>query len=130
MDRPYIPPTPSKATVGSAAVADEEAARGFHHMVEEHYKRLRKELEEGQDLILEFHSPAGYVIRINQIGRISDSLIFQGHNQLGELCQALARPASLVVMFRFVTLRAEEPPRPPVGFSLDYPRSYSLGCSH
>ena len=115
--RPTQPNFPTQVSVQTTEAADRLAAERFHRTIEERHAQVRNELDEGQDLILEYHTPAGEIIQINRFAQYKDVLLCQGHNPAGELCQILARPSGLHLMYRFVSLPTEEPQRTPIGFN-------------
>lgn len=114
---PTMPSTPQRVSIADSA-ADRDSAKAFHRMIEQRYKALRNDLAEGEDVILEYHTPAGDRIVLNQIThpRNTDVLIYQGHGVDGSLCQVLTRSSSLHLLFRIVALPEEAPERSPIGF--------------
>jgi hypothetical protein len=91
------------------------------------YRALRATLEEGQDLILEYHTLSGEMIVVNQVAHLRDTdmLIFQGHGERGgELCQVLVSAPGFHTMLRVVALPDEEAERrPPIGFVFENPQA-------
>ena len=119
---PIQPPNmPQRVNVVESA-SDRWAAKAFHRMLGETYRALRNELEENEDIVLEYYTPSGERIELNQVGYPpnSDMLIFQGYGEYGRLCQVLARASVLQMMFRIVTLSEGTESRP-IGFEYKPP---------
>lgn len=114
---PNVSSTPHRVSVADSA-ADRDSAKAFHRMIEQRYKALRNDLEEREEVILEYHTPAGERIVLNQVThpRNTEVLIYQGHGMDGSLCQVLARSPGLHLLFRIVTLPEEASERSPIGF--------------
>jgi hypothetical protein len=114
-----IPQPPQRVVVSSSA-ADREAAEAFKEMLKVWDRTLRDSLKEGQDLILEYHTPAGERIIVNNVTHVVDTdiMILQGYGVREEgLCQMLVRAPNLHAMFRIVALPDEAAERrPTIGF--------------
>jgi hypothetical protein len=109
---------PPQRVIVSSSGADREAAQAFKDMLGQWYRTLLASLEEGEDLLLEYHTPSGELINVNNVSyvRDTDMLIFQGHGADGNVCQMLVRAPSLHMMFRIVARADEEAERRPIGF--------------
>ena len=117
----YQPNIHQRVNVVSSAEG-QEAAKTFHRMLARWYRALRSSAQENEEVILEYHTPAGERIEVNQAGHPPDSdmLIIQGVDADGRLCQALARASVLQVMYRIVPRQAGAERRP-IGFEYRTP---------
>ena len=96
----------------------QEAAQAFKEMLRLRYRALEKKLEEGQDLVLEYHTPSGDRIRVNQVFHVlgTDMLILQGYGYDRIWCEILVQAPNLHTMFRIVSLPEQPAERRPIGF--------------
>jgi hypothetical protein len=79
-------------------------------------------LDDNEDLIVEYHSPAGAVIRIRAIAYYQDSddaLVLAGWDlHTGHECQIIAPPLTVHLVFRVIKIKEGEaaPERGPIGY--------------
>lgn len=99
---------------------DSTSAEEFHKKLKARESALHGDVEENEIVTMELHTPAGEKIRIQDVGyyRATDTLIFEGVDQVNNLCQIIAKVQGLQVMFRVITL-PEDQPRKRVGFYSD-----------
>lgn len=82
---------------------------------------LNSNLSENEIVVMELHTLAGERIRVQDVGyyRDTDTLIFQGVDNAGNLCQIVAKVQGLQVLFRVLTeTEVEAPKRGRVGFTV------------
>ena len=118
MDIPPVPPNlPQRVSVADSA-ADRAAAHAFTEMLRLRYQALQNKLQQGQDLILEYHTPSGERITVTHVFHVleTDMMIFQGHGELGGWCEMLTRAPNIHMVFRIVARLEEAPERKPIGF--------------
>ena len=117
---PRMPPVPQSVNIVDDYHAA-ESARAFHKLLGRRYQGLKADIEENQDVLLEYHAATGERLILDQISYVHDTdvLVLQGHDSLGQLCQIVSRSHGIQVMFRIVTLTDERPERKPIGFRTD-----------
>jgi hypothetical protein len=95
---------------------------------EELWKRLRlreeniwNDLNGDQVLLMEYHSPTGERIRVDQVGYYedADALLLGGTDGAGNECQIVASPVGLHIVFRIVEFTERQEPRRRVGFTAE-----------
>ena len=80
------------------------------------------DLDDNEALFVEYHSPAGAVVRIRDIGYYLDSdnaLVLAGWDlHTGHECQIIASPLTVQLVFRVVKIEEDEAilERRPIGF--------------
>jgi hypothetical protein len=83
---------------------------------------ILEDLDDNEDLIVEYHSPAGAVIRIRDIAYYQDSddaLVLAGWDlRTGQECQIIAPPLTVHLVFRVIKIKEGEatPERRQIGF--------------
>jgi len=69
-------------------------------------------MDENEALVMEYHSPAGTVVRIRDIGYYQDSdnaLVLGGWDRItGDECQIIASPATIHLVFRVIKIEEDE----------------------
>lgn len=71
---------------------------------------LNNDLAENEVVVMELHTLAGERIQVQDVGyyRDTDTLMFQGFDNEGNLCQIVAKVQSLHVLFRVLTVTENE----------------------
>lgn len=83
--------------------------------------KLRADLDTNEDLVLEYHSPAGECLEVAEVGYYADTedtLFFGGYDSSGNVCQVIAPVQSVNVLFRVLKVERHEPKRKRIGFEV------------
>jgi hypothetical protein len=108
-------------------ITDVVSGEAFHERLRLREAGLNGNREENEVVILELHTSAGEIIRVRDVGyyRDSDTLLFDGFDRNGNVCQVIAKVQGLQVMFRVIKIedpqRDEDPQqeRKRIGFYVD-----------
>jgi hypothetical protein len=112
---PY-PPPPKKVQVTNPPKP--EFGKDFFWMVRRQYQGLKAELKENEALVMLYDSPAGERIHVENVVLSSDSdtLIFQGRDSDGHLCQVITQAQSVQLVMKIIP--SQKPDRKPIGFGV------------
>jgi hypothetical protein len=112
-DFTHIPKLPD-----SVHVVNLPSAESVHTKLRNRDKALRADLKEGETLVFEYHTPAGEVIYVGDVGyyRDQEALIFQGYDSQNNLCQIIVPPHAVQVIFRVVKTPAPSQQKKRIGF--------------
>jgi hypothetical protein len=104
-------------------VIDTASAEDFHRKLRMRESALHEALEENETVTMELHTPAGEIIRVQDVGyyQDTDTLAFQGFDDANNLCQIIAKVQGLQVLFRVIRL-AEDQSAKRIGFYAEEPQ--------
>lgn len=104
-------------------VTDTASAEDFHRKLRMRESALHEALEENETVTMEMHTPAGEIIRVQEVGyyQDTDTLAFQGFDDANNLCQIIAKVQGLQVLFRVIRL-AEDQSAKRIGFYTEEPQ--------
>lgn len=108
-------PQPVRVTNAPAS----ESAEHFSSILKERIQAVEADLEDGQVLTLEHHTPAGLVLDVQNVVyyRDTDLLMLQGFDAAGGLYQLIAPIRNLHLLLKVTSPPKPTPERKPIGFS-------------
>ena len=93
-------------------VVDIPTALDLRTKLKQREAAILADMDENEALVIEYHSPAGTVVRIRDIGYYQDSdntLVLGGWDRLtGDECQIIASPATIHLVFRVIKIEEDE----------------------
>ncbi len=97
------------------------ATGDFFKIVKRQYEGLQRELKEDEALIMLYDSAAGERIYIDTVvlSPEADTLIFQGYDGNGNLCQTVAQSYSVPLLFKIIKPQDPSAERKPIGFRIE-----------
>ncbi len=104
-------------------VVDTTSAEDFHQKLRMRESGLHDALIENETVVMELHTPAGEIIRVQDVGYYqgTDTLAFQGFDNANNLCQIIAKVQGLQVLFRVIRLAEDQSPKR-IGFYAEEPQ--------
>lgn len=104
-------------------VTDTTSAEDFHRKLRMRESALHNALEENETVTMELHTPAGEIIRVQDVGyyQDTDTLAFQGFDDANNLCQIIAKVQGLQVLFRVIRVAEDQSPKR-IGFYAEEPQ--------
>jgi hypothetical protein len=98
------------------------SAQDLRDKLKKRESAILNDLDENEALFLEYHSPAGAIVQIRDIGYYrdaDDALVLAGWDmRTGQECQIIASPLTVQLVFRVVRIEEDEgiPERRPIGY--------------
>jgi hypothetical protein len=117
----YNPPPIGNLAL-SARLKNRLTGEDFHRMIRVRESRILDDLNDNQELRVEYLTPTGRIIRIRDVGYyrdVPDLLLLIGNDVSGDECQVIAPVQSVQMVFSITTVKDRPPERRRIGFSVE-----------
>ncbi len=117
----YNPP-PSINLPQSVRVTNRLTAEDMYRKIKVRESAILNDLNENEELVVEYLTPTGRVIRIRDVGYYRDTpdlLFLVGNDVSGDECQVIAPVQSVQTVFSIITVKDRQPERRRIGFRIE-----------